>query len=155
MTSRAVHSEVVGDRVVLVTQTALSAVSQAAQPAGRRREPGAWGAFDPADALLLQNNSQVTLADGLATQLNPTQPNSKNRMLILKRFRPVSLPHDLFDLATLVTMLLGFGGAIIHLPEGMFGVANHVRNDIERLVHSSIGPFYRCADSGKNANLLC
>jgi len=37
-----VHPEVVGDRVVLVTQTALSAVSQAAQPAGRRREPGAW-----------------------------------------------------------------------------------------------------------------
>jgi len=37
-----VHPEVVGDRVVLVTQTALSAVAQAAQPAGRRRERGAW-----------------------------------------------------------------------------------------------------------------
>jgi len=30
-----VHPEIFGDRVVLVTQTALSAVSQAAQPAGR------------------------------------------------------------------------------------------------------------------------
>jgi len=37
-----VHPEVVGDRVVVVTQTALSAVVQAAQPAGRRSEPGAW-----------------------------------------------------------------------------------------------------------------
>jgi len=40
-----VHPEVVGDRVVAVTQTAMSAVAQAAQPAGRRREPGAWRAW--------------------------------------------------------------------------------------------------------------
>jgi len=40
-----VHPEVVGGRVVVVTQTALSAVSQAAQPAGRRRKPGAWRAW--------------------------------------------------------------------------------------------------------------
>jgi len=40
-----VHPGVVGDRVVVVTQTALSAVAQAAQPAGRRRNPGAWRAW--------------------------------------------------------------------------------------------------------------
>ncbi|MBM3822158.1 MAG: hypothetical protein FJ404_04555 [Verrucomicrobia bacterium] len=37
-----VYPEVFGDHVVMVTQTALSALAQAAQPAGRRREPGAW-----------------------------------------------------------------------------------------------------------------
>jgi len=45
--------EVVGDRVVVVTQTALSAVSQAAPPAGRRREPGAWRAWQLQQARVL------------------------------------------------------------------------------------------------------
>jgi len=39
-----VHPTIVGDRVVVVTQTALSAVAQADQPAGRRGETGAWRA---------------------------------------------------------------------------------------------------------------
>src|SRR6185295_14485603 len=60
-------------------------------------------------------------------------------------FSPITHSQILLNLAALVTMLLFFLGTVTELAEGIFGVANDFRDEVQRLDHSALS--FRCAAS--------